>query len=64
MKWLRPDEIADELFKSGDKLYDENCEIGFVLGGAGSNDVKQSAYLGDCWFISALSLIASNDALL
>ncbi len=33
-------------------------------GGASSNDVQQSKYLGDCWFVSALSLIASDDKLL
>lgn len=38
--------------------------MSFLSGGASSNDVKQSAYLGDCWFVSALSLIASDDKLL
>jgi len=31
--------------------------------GAGANDVKQGS-LGDCWFISALSVIVSRDELL
>jgi hypothetical protein len=35
----------------------------FIDDGAESNDVMQGA-LGDCWFISALSVIASNDYLL
>ena len=46
---------------------DEICEPGevpqFVDDGAGANDVKQGA-LGDCWFISALSVIATRDELL
>jgi hypothetical protein len=29
--------------------------------GASSNDVCQSKYLGNCWFISALSIIAGYD---
>jgi len=33
-------------------------------GGAASNDVMQSKYLGNCWFVSALSIIATNDLLL
>lgn len=35
----------------------------FIYEGATSSDVKQGM-LGDCWFISALSLIASNDDLI
>lgn len=31
------------------------------MSGASSNDVKQSSYLGDCWFVSALSIIAQYD---
>lgn len=32
----------------------------FIIEGAQSSDVKQGM-LGDCWLISALSLIASED---
>lgn len=35
----------------------------FIDDGAGSNDVKQGQ-LGDCWFIGALSVIATKDTLL
>ena len=46
---------------------DELCENGqspqFVDDGAGANDVRQGA-LGDCWFISALSVIVTRDELL
>lgn len=33
----------------------------YVKDGAIANDVMQSQYLGDCWFISALSIITMND---
>ena len=39
-------------------------QIAFISGGASSNDVKQSQYLGDCYFVSALSVLASDDAYL
>jgi hypothetical protein len=35
----------------------------FIDDGAGSNDVKQGQ-LGDCWFIGALSVLATKDNLL
>ena len=35
----------------------------FLKGDASSNEVKQGA-LGDCWFIGALSVIATRDELL
>jgi hypothetical protein len=35
----------------------------FVDDGAGSNDVKQGQ-IGDCWFIGALSVLATKDHLL
>lgn len=63
VKWLRPEEIIKELVDAGETKY-EDCSIEFLEGGASSNDVKQSKYLGDCWFISALSLVASKDEFL
>lgn len=30
----------------------------FDAGGANASDVCQSSYLGNCWFVSALSIIA------
>ena len=50
--WLRPSEYLD-----GDKT------ASFVKGDASANEVKQGA-LGDCWFIGALSVLASRDELL
>ena len=49
--------------KDKDPKYDDPY-IGFLVGGAGSNDVKQSAFLGDCWFVSALSIMSKDDSLL
>lgn len=51
LAWLRPEEISKE----------QNPV--FMDNGAESNDVIQG-YLGDCWFIGALSIIATNDELL
>lgn len=63
VKWLRPEEIVKELAKFGDSSYEDKSPL-FIEGGASSNDVRQSKYLGDCYFISALSLVASDDSLL
>lgn len=76
VKWLRPEEILETLIENGESHYKNKKPI-FIdyedthkteaaimaqnQSGASSNDVKQSKYLGDCWFISALSLIASDD---
>ncbi|CAD8122270.1 unnamed protein product [Paramecium sonneborni] len=46
--WQRISEICSDWV-----FMDEN--------GANANDVIQSHYLGDCWLISALTIIASND---
>jgi calpain len=46
--WLRPSEIS------------KKEKPMFMSGGAQANDVIQG-YLGDCWFIGALSIIATND---
>jgi hypothetical protein len=52
IEWQRPSEFCD----SGDTPK-------FLKGDASSNEVKQGA-LGDCWFIGALSVIATRDELL
>ena len=52
VSWLRPSEYLDE----GQKAH-------FVKDSASANEVKQGA-LGDCWFIGALSVIATKDELL
>lgn len=53
--WERPEDyLADG---------DEELNIGFVKGDAAANEVKQGR-LGDCWFISALSVIAGRDELI
>jgi len=49
--WLRPEEIVP----------DKNPV--FIDDGASSNDVKQGQ-IGDCWFIGALSVIATRNDLL
>jgi calpain len=51
IEWLRPDEIV------GDNNYS------FTSSEASSNEVIQGA-LGDCWFIGALSVLATRDELL
>ena len=48
--WLRPEDYCDERAQ-------------FIDDGAGSNDVKQGE-IGDCWFIGALSVLATKDELL
>jgi hypothetical protein len=61
--WKRPEEIIKARLDYGEEAYDSS-EHGtpiFIDGGASSNDVRQSPFLGDCWFMSALSLIASDD---
>lgn len=52
VEFLRPSEYLDE----GEKA-------AFVKGDASANEVKQGA-LGDCWFIGALSVLATRDELL
>jgi hypothetical protein len=37
--------------------------VKFIIGDASANDVQQGA-IGDCWFIGALSVLATNDVLL
>ena len=58
--YVTPEEIEwvyyDELCTPGEKLQ-------FVDDGPSSNDCKQGD-LGDCWFISALGVIANRDELL
>lgn len=52
VEWLRPSEYLDEGLVGK-----------FVKGDASANEVKQGA-LGDCWFIGALSVLATRDELL
>ncbi|KAL4472263.1 hypothetical protein ABPG72_011624 [Tetrahymena utriculariae] len=64
VRWLRLNEIVDEYIENhGDEYLSEDeikelQHIHFLYEGASSNDVKQSKYLGDCWFISALSIVS------
>lgn len=51
MRWLRLNQISLEKRPE------------FVDGGAETNDVIQGA-LGNCWFIGALSVLATEDAYL
>ena len=48
MRWLRPHKIST---KDDPEFLDD---------GADTNDVIQGA-IGDCWFIGALSVLATND---
>jgi len=52
MKWMRPSQ-----FLSGGE------EGAFLKDDAGSNDVCQGQ-IGDCWFIGAMSVLATRDELL
>lgn len=38
-------------------------EPAFIINEASSNEVKQGA-IGNCWFIGALSVVATNDKLI
>ena len=46
-----------------EEYLDEGVTPKFVKGDASANEVKQGA-LGDCWFIGALSVLATRDELL
>jgi calpain len=48
IEWRRPEEICTE------------TEPKFFDGGASAADVMQSSFLGNCWFVSALSIIAAG----
>jgi len=49
VEWLRPEEYCNESPE-------------FINEGASANDVRQGA-IGNCWFISALSVLATRDEL-
>ena len=50
IEWLRPEDMTDETPM-------------FIDDGPAPNDVKQGK-IGDCWFIGALSVLATRDELL
>jgi calpain, invertebrate len=54
--WKRPEDICKEN-NIGEK------KPAFFKGDASSNDVRQGA-IGDCWFIGALSVLATRDELI
>ena len=63
LMWARPNDILSKLILEGQTdLQGAKAEV--FDGGAASNDVIQSKFLGNCWFISALSIIAQDDTLL
>ena len=53
IEWMRPKEFIDDKTKTG----------AFLSEDAGSNDVCQGQ-IGDCWFIGAMSVLATRDELL
>jgi len=57
IEWLFP----EDYLQTGEK--DEKIEPKFVKNDSSSNEVKQGL-LGNCWFISALSTLASQDELI
>ena len=63
VQWIRPNEILQRLILDGQTEL-QGLTIDVFDDGAASNDVIQSKYLGNCWFISALSIIAGDDNLL
>ncbi|CAK89170.1 unnamed protein product (macronuclear) [Paramecium tetraurelia] len=60
-KWLRPEEFLAALVENGDEQYKNSTVDVFDEDGAASNDVCQSKYLGNCWFVSALSIISGYE---
>lgn len=56
IEWKRPEEFL---------IYDDDYKAkpAFVTNDASANEVLQGK-LGDCWFISALSVLASKDELI
>ena len=55
-----PDSVA---WRRPSEYLPEGTEGQFIAGDASSNEVKQGA-LGDCWFIGALSVLATRDELI
>lgn len=60
-EWLRPEEMIAKLIEDGSEdLVGKKIEF-FDAEGAGASDVMQSKYLGNCWFISALTILSGYD---
>lgn len=53
IEWIHMDEICTDTKPS---FFDSE--------GAQANDVIQSSFLGNCWFVSALSILATRDELI
>jgi hypothetical protein len=52
--------VPEEFLKTDDPEQDANLNPGFIKNDASANEIKQGG-VGDCWFISALSVIAGDD---
>lgn len=61
VEWLHPKKILERKVERGKIERKDIKEPRFIDDGACSNDVLQSKYLGNCWFISALALISQDD---
>jgi hypothetical protein len=55
--------VPEEFLKTDDPEQDANLNPGFIKNDASANEIKQGG-VGDCWFISALSVIAGDDKLI
>lgn len=57
IEWNRPDEMLDS------ELDSSLAKTPFIMGDASSNEVLQGK-LANCWFVSALSVLATSDELI
>ena len=64
VEWISPRELLQRKVAAGHQQYNDMIPVFIDEDGATANDVLQSKYLGDCWFISALTLISQKDAYL
>jgi len=61
VEWLRPEENLAKLIENGDDALIGKTANVFNQEGALANVVCQSKFLGNCWFVSALTIICRYD---